>query len=148
MGSPSTLLGARHVSLSVALLAAVAFALPSTSGCSKREDELRNCDIPALFQSSCDGSLCHGSHKPRAGLDLVSPGLDQRLFHVAASADCDERKLVVPGHPDQSVLYLKVSQDEPFCGERMPIDRELSSDELACLKQYIETAGTDTDGQV
>lgn len=137
----------RRLALGVMLLGVVSLTLPSTSGCSKREDSLRYCDVPSLFQSSCDGALCHGSQSPRADLDLVSPGVDQRLFHVAASSNCDERKLVVPGHPEQSVLYLKVSKDEPFCGDKMPLNRHLSPDELSCLREYINNAGTDTDGQ-
>jgi hypothetical protein len=138
----------RRIFLVFALLFWTTLALPGASGCSKREDQLRYCDVPALFQSSCDGSQCHGSADPRADLDLVSPGVDQRLFHVASTSNCDERKLVVPGHPEESVLYLKVSKKDPFCGDRMPIDKELSPDELACLRDYIENAGTDTDGQV
>ncbi len=130
-----------------ALSLACVVAFPSASACQKRSDDLRNCDIPALFQSSCDGSLCHGSETPRADLDLVSPGLEGRLFHVPATKDCDKRPLIFPGNPSESVLYLKVSSKKPFCGRRMPIDRELSSSELACLKNYIELAGTDTDGQ-
>lgn len=145
--------GAKHgtqfkgFSIALVLVGSAALLLPTTSGCdSASKDDLRNCDVPALFASSCSGSSCHSTGVARANLDLESPGLDQRLFHVLGTADCDERKLVVPGHPEESLLYLKVSQDDPLCGKRMPLDRDLSSSELACLKDYIEKAGTDTDG--
>src|SRR5690606_35382353 len=127
------------------LAGAAAATFPSASGCKGRNDSLRNCDVNALFQSSCDGSVCHGSEAPRAGLDLVSPGVERRLFHVFGSDDSNNRKLVVPGHPEDSLLYIKVNEKEPFCGRRMPLDKKLSDDELACLRHFIINAGTDTD---
>jgi hypothetical protein len=128
------------------LLAGVGAALlPTASGCQKKSDDLGNCDVPALFQSSCAGSACHGAEDPRAGLDLVSPGLDRRLFHVQGTSDCDNRKLVFPGSPEDSLLYIKVSEKNPFCGKRMPLDESLSSSELACIRDYIRNAGSDTD---
>lgn len=136
---------ARPGSLLLAFGVVAAATLPSAGGCKGREDQLRNCDVQALFQSSCDGSQCHGSDTPRAGLDLVSPGVDQRLFHVAGSNDCDNRKLVFPGHPEDSLLYIKITEKKPFCGKRMPIGQELSDSEIACVRQYIDTAGINTD---
>jgi len=132
--------------LLLSLLGAAGLSL-SASGCQKeKDDELRNCNVPALFASSCAGSGCHGADAPRANLDLESPGLDDRLFHVLGTSTCDERKLVVPGHPEESLLYIKVTDSSPFCGDQMPPGRSLSKSELACLKNYIEVAGTDTDG--
>jgi len=29
---------------------------------------------------------------------------------------------VIPGQPDQSILYLKISQTQPPCGVQMPAD--------------------------
>ncbi len=117
------------------------------SACSKREDVLRNCDVPALFQSSCDGSGCHGAESNAASLDLVSPGVAQRLFHIPGTKSCNEQKLIVPGRPEDSLLYLKVTADKPTCGAKMPVGRDLSGSEIACLKDYIQRAGTDTDAQ-
>lgn len=115
-------------------------------GCSERPaDELRNCDVPAIFASSCNGNACHGAEFHQANLDLVSPGVDQRLFHVQSTADCGERKLVVPGHPEQSLLYNKISNSVPLCGDPMPLNRALSKSEIACVYDYIERAGTDVD---
>ncbi len=134
----------------VSTLAAITFcglALSAlASGCTEKQpDELRNCDVPAIFASSCNGTGCHGKSSNRANLDLVSPGVDQRLFHTASTDDCGERKLIVPGHAEQSLLYNKISQDPPLCGDAMPPSRPLSKSELACIKDYIERAGTDVD---
>jgi len=128
--------------LAVGLLA---FASIS-SGCSKKPpDELRNCDVPAIFASSCNGTGCHGATAHRANLDLVSPGVDQRLFHVTSTNDCGERKLVVPGHPEQSLLFNKITAATPLCGDAMPLNRTLSKTEIACISDYIERAGTDVE---
>ena len=79
-----------------ALGAFCALLLPSTSGCSKKvesTEEVRNCDIPALFAAGCSGSACHGSDGKQGDLDLVSPGVERRLFHVESTDACGKQKL-------------------------------------------------------
>jgi len=130
------------------LCASALIAGTASSGCSEKPpDDLRNCDVQAIFASSCNGAGCHGSTGSRANLDLVSPGVDQRLFHVTSTKECGERKLVVPGHPEQSLLYNKISGATPLCGDPMPLFRSLSKSEVACVAQYIERAGTDVAAQ-
>jgi hypothetical protein len=65
------------------------------------------------------------------------PLLAVRLVEVPASL-CD-RTLVVPGVPEQSYLWEKIASAEPTCGERMPIDSVLPSNELSCVKGWIES---------
>lgn len=133
-------------SAALLLLGAAAAALPSTSGC-KAKPEVAECDVYKLFERSCDGAACHGAQAPRANLDLVSPGLDQRLFHELGTADCDERKLVFPGRPEDSLIYIKVSESEPFCGARMPVGSALPAEDIACIRSYIEDAGKESEVQ-
>ncbi len=135
-----------HGSAALLLVGAAASALPSTSGCTKKPEPVE-CDVYKVFENSCDGVGCHGSEGPRANLDLVSPGVDQRLFHQPGSSECDERKLVFPGRPEDSLLYIKVNDSSPFCGRQMPINGSLSANEVACIKSYIENAGKDTQVQ-
>lgn len=123
--------------------------LPLASGCQKQEappDEIRNCDIPALFAAKCSGALCHSSDSAQGDLDLLSPGVERRLFHVESTTACGKEKLVDPGSPARSLLYQKVTQSPPPCGETMPPNRVLSESEVACLRTYIERAGVDADG--
>lgn len=134
------------VSALLLLLGAAAAAVPSTSGC-KSEPQVAPCNVYALFERSCDGAACHGAEAPRANLDLVSPGVDQRLFHELGTADCDQRKLVFPGRPEDSLLYVKVSESDPFCGARMPVGKALPAEDIACIKSYIDDAGKDTEVQ-
>ena len=123
--------------------------LPSTGGCSEQEEptqEVRNCDIAALFAANCAGSACHGSDGRQGDLDLVSPGVERRLFHVESTESCGEQKLVDPGNPYGSLLYQKVARADPPCGEKMPPRRTLSDTAIACLEDYIERAGLSADG--
>lgn len=83
----------------------------------------------------CGGSLCHGGTTPQAGLDLVSAGLEERLVGVPA-AECGGI-LVVPGDPESSYLYAKLTEDTPDCGNRMPLGGSLPADELACVRTWI-----------
>lgn len=133
-------------SAALILCGAALAALPSASGC-KGKPKVADCDVYKLFERSCDGAACHGADAPRANLDLISPGVDQRLFHELGTADCDERKLVFPGRPEDSLLYVKVSESEPFCGARMPVGSALPAEDIACIKEYIENAGKDSGGQ-
>ena len=88
----------------------------------------------------CAGSVCHSAGEQKAaGLDLVSPGVADRVKNVAsASAECGGTMLVVPGDPGTSLLYQKVGDDPP-CGSRMPLAQDaLSEEELECVRSWIQ----------
>lgn len=120
----------------------IGFALTaSIQGCGGGEIEKPvgpvACDVPKIFQASCAGRICHGADDPES-LDLVSTGLEDRLFRVPGSADCQQRILVEPGDPDASLLYQKLVMDDPPCGKHMPQGgKDLTSDELECVRKFI-----------
>jgi len=97
--------------------------------------------LPVL-QANCGG--CHGGASPQANLDLNSPEAWDRLMH--ASMQKPELKLVQPGQPDKSYLWLKLAGDGSVVGSRMPIDplgggvRPLPEDVLEDIQTWI-TAG-------
>jgi hypothetical protein len=93
------------------------------------------CNIPELFVQRCDGETCHGGGtSSAAGLDLVSPGVEDRVSGVSGT-DCNG-VLADLSNPSASLLYTKVT--EPVCGVLMPIGREpLDEDELTCMEQWI-----------
>ena len=103
--------------------------------------------IQPLLQANCGG--CHGGATPQAGLDLNSDAAYERLS--GASAQKPELKLVQPGQPDKSYLWLKLAGDGSVVGSRMPIDplgggvRPLSDDELDDIQTWI-IAGALEDG--
>jgi hypothetical protein len=98
------------------------------------EPEL-NCDIPELFVQRCNGESCHGSGTASAaGLDLISPGVEDRVSGVP-STGCDGL-LADLSNPQASLLYTKVT--EPVCGVLMPMGSEpLEEDELTCMEYWL-----------
>lgn len=104
---------------------------PSETGCTPDLASIEQ----QIFQRSCAQQGCHSAAEPAAGLDLASPGVEARLLGVP-SATCDGQIRVVPGHPEQSFLFDKVSRSSPACGTPMP-PAGMPADEQACIEQWI-----------
>ncbi len=99
-----------------------------------------------MLQANCGG--CHGGESPQAGLDLNQEAAWDRLMEPSAQRPA--LKLVQPGQPDKSYLWLKVAGDGSITGQRMPIDplggvRELAQEDLDALETWI-IAGALKDG--
>jgi hypothetical protein len=93
-----------------------------------------------ILATRCAGSVCHSATEQKAaGLDLVSPGVAERVANIAsASEECGGSMLVVPGDPGGSLLYQKLGEAPP-CGSRMPLAQEpLSEDETDCVRGWIQ----------
>ncbi|MDC3962278.1 hypothetical protein [Polyangium jinanense] len=89
-----------------------------------------------VFARACSQAGCHASVEPAGFLDLVSPGLEQRLVG-APSKTCENKLLVTPGNPDASFLIEKLRLAMPGCGLRMPPTGALPADEVACVESWI-----------
>ena len=94
--------------------------------------------IQPMLAANCGG--CHGGDSVQGQLDLVSEGVHARL--LGASKQQPGRKLVQPGRPDESYLFLKLSGDGSITGQRMPIDplggvRRLPEADLEDLATWI-----------
>jgi len=65
----------------------------------------------SVFNKSCAFGACHGGANPAAGLDLAS---DKACELLVGHPSCvfSNRVRVVPGHPEQSYLYAKVSGED------------------------------------
>jgi hypothetical protein len=129
-------------------------AASSLSCAASLDDPARFLDGGAVSQASCDvdpeadilavkcaGSVCHSATDEKAaGLDLVSPGVADRVKNIAsASAGCGGSMLVAPGDPGGSLLYKKVSMDQPPCGSRMPLAQDpLSEEDIGCVASWIQ----------
>lgn len=91
--------------------------------------------VKELFPQRCGGSICHEGAMPAAGLDLVKPGVVDRLVNKQA-AYC-KGILADPMDPEGSLLYLKMSPGPP-CGSPMPLGGEpLTEAELGCVRDWI-----------
>lgn len=97
------------------------------------------CDaVSTILAPSCATAACHSGQTQQANLDLESPGLPKRLVQKPASGG--PGLLIDAQNPDRSVLYLKVTDTPPF-NFQMPLGAPpLSSDQVACLKAWVEAA--------
>ncbi|HEY4612075.1 MAG TPA: hypothetical protein VII11_03755 [Bacteroidota bacterium] len=76
------------------------------------------------IQPIFNGNGCTSCHGGSGGLFLTAGQSYANLVNVNAQASCTTLKRVLPGNPDQSVLYIRTSSDSPNtqCGtnSRMP----------------------------
>jgi hypothetical protein len=101
-------------------------------------------DFTGVGQGGC--ADCHtsgmGVSIPPGGLDLdpaESPSPYVNLINVE-SADYPGMKYVVPGRPEQSLLFWKVNCDSPVYGSRMPLSNYaggLSAEQQAEIYDWI-----------
>lgn len=146
--------------LFVALLSALSFA-----GCPGKLDNWQQfvgggeggvptCSIPAasvelqLIRPRCATAGCHNRAEHQGNLDLVSPGIAERV--VGQASTCAGKLLVDPANRAQSYILEKLGAS-PTCGRQMPMGTDpFSADELACVRLWINTLnpGENTDGGV
>ncbi|HJL00176.1 MAG TPA: hypothetical protein RMH85_06250 [Polyangiaceae bacterium LLY-WYZ-15_(1-7)] len=92
-----------------------------------------------VFAPSCAGSACHDASRPRAGLDLVTPGLSERIQGVrSVHAACEDQLLVVPGDAPASFFMEKLlGTHDTSCGDPMPNRGELTPEQVRCVAEWI-----------
>lgn len=101
-----------------------------------------------VFFVSCATSSCHSSTGRAGGLDLSAGRGWDALVNVDpknAAAKAAGLKLVVPGKPEQSFLYVKVSQQglTAAMGQRMPnIGDPASADAVWAIETWIRNGAT------
>jgi hypothetical protein len=162
------------VSLSFVLLATAGFFLTGCPSGSDLEDEDRfpgnsggsgasggsggsggsgsceQCDVQASLKEACTNDGCHGSNVYGGGLDLVSPGVEQRLIDQAAwtmratevsdpdSCDLTEKR-VDSADPARSVLIHKLLGTQS-CGQNMPAPpykfKDDANADIQCLTRW------------
>src|SRR5579863_2399368 len=91
-------------------------------------------DVRPILSENC--FPCHGqdSKKRLAGLRLDS--------FEAATSDRGGHQPLVPGNPEASLIYQRITADQP--ARRMPpkfSNRTLAGDQIATIKRWIEEGG-------
>jgi hypothetical protein len=92
-----------------------------------------------IFVTSCGFDSCHGDNNFAYMLNLVLDvqGLSTELVDAPAKS-CKGWTLVVPGDPDHSFLWNKLTMETPACGMEMPFYTEpLSAPALECIRGWI-----------
>lgn len=100
--------------------------------------------IQPIFTAHCID--CHaGSGPPLSGVTLsLEAGVAYAEIVNQPSEQDASFKLVVPGIPNGSLLYWKVSSDTPPVGSTMPLfGARLSANELALLRDWITQGAPD-----
>jgi hypothetical protein len=87
----------------------------------------------------CGGAACHTG--PAAGFKMgTNNELYANLVNVKATgAGCATSGYdrIVPGDPDNSLVYLKIGVTPPPCGDQMPIDK-LDATKIELVRSWIE----------
>ncbi|WP_438008672.1 hypothetical protein WME89_08200 [Sorangium sp. So ce321] len=92
-------------------------------------------DAPALVTAKCANAGCHDANSKQAGLSLAAGW--ENTVRGQASACGGGASVLVPGDPDGSTLYTKVTPT-PTCNNRMPLGAQpLSDTEIACIHDFI-----------
>jgi hypothetical protein len=81
-----------------------------------------------VIQPNCTNAFCHyqyvgtryGALDMSSQVDAYWSLVDQLCVGAACSGNGNRR--VIPGDPEDSIMYLKVSQASPPCGVQMPAD--------------------------
>lgn len=95
----------------------------------------------------CTSEFCHGLGGATLNFSTKRAGYDSLVDRPATGAKCKDRGLVlvVPGDPEASLLFLKVSTDTPPCGARMPHfpGFVLNDREIAQIREWIALGALD-----
>ena len=98
--------------------------------------------VQPLLLANCTGGGCHGGDKPEFGLQL-----EKDIYKNIVGKDSGQgfpMKFIEAGAPDKSYLYLKLIQDKPTSGKRMPLDRgTLFEAHTKAIQQWIKEGALD-----
>ncbi len=91
--------------------------------------------IQPVFNESCS---CHLTAAGPGGLDLRPGQSYGNLVNVFSSNYVGSTR-VTPGSPDNSLLWIKVSDVPPAqFGDRMPLGGSLNANDIAAIRAWIE----------
>ena len=94
-----------------------------------------------VFGIGCGYDSCHGLNNPAWDLYLTTTDVESRLVGAPALA-CNGWTRVVPGSPEQSLLWRKLADPVPPCGAAMPLGfGRLPAPLLECVRQWIISLG-------
>jgi hypothetical protein len=95
-----------------------------------------------ILPPKCGNAGCHGGAAPQAGLDLVTPGVRDRLMRDLAGSKgsgCEGRPLITSDLAG-GVFLAKITGTA--CGSQMPTTKApLSAMEIRCIMDWIKPVG-------
>ncbi len=99
-------------------------------------------DVQAVFANNTCLN-CHTGNNPSGGLSLDDATISETsLVDVVANCSNNNSKLVDPGDPVNSVLYIKLANQNPNCGAGMPLNGTMiSAADLNTIFDWIVSIG-------
>jgi len=94
-------------------------------------------EVQPIFTAHCALADCHGEAGPQMGLSLAA-GASYAEIVDQPSLEKPELRLVRPGEPDSSYLYLKIIDAPAIEGARMPSGGTLSDEDAQTIRRWIE----------
>lgn len=133
---------------SALLLLGTALAAFGCSGASSEAPTESHTEVPeagcnivqTLSANGCSNNGCHGVQHV-AGVDLVSPGVAERLVGVRSVTDaCQDTLLVDRDRPQDSLLLRMIDPErETPCGVPMPFGRAgVSAEDVGCFEAWVD----------
>lgn len=135
---------------SIGVLAAIATVALSCSSPAPAPPGTFSEIYPLIYpqQTKAQCNFCHGLPANEKSNGNLSMGNDKEAAYHAlidsasTSAKCSGRKHIVPGHPEESLFYLKVTA--PPCGDQMPLGGSpLTSTQVEMIRTWIENGAKD-----
>ena len=102
-------------------------------------------EIQPLFSSMCASCHSEGGFADNAGIPLRL-GEGEALDAIVSQSSSQDASftLVVPSDSANSLLFLKVSEDNPPVGSTMPlVGARLSSEDLGLIRDWIDQGALD-----
>ncbi len=92
-----------------------------------------------VFEPSCAQSQCHDSFDPKAEIDLITPGIEDRMrAHISVHMDCRDRPFLSPGNAAESFFLAKLLGGPAICGDPMPNLGEIDAEQRRCVAEWIQ----------
>jgi hypothetical protein len=119
------------------------FLLPiMLSACTRADPGPACTPDPASIQDriltpSCALSGCHSANDSAGRLSLARENDPLAQMVNAPASGCSGRVLVVPGAPERSLLYEKLTASPPSCGAHMPVASDLPAAQKECVRAWI-----------
>jgi hypothetical protein len=100
--------------------------------------------LTTLLATRCGESYCHGAGV-QSQVDLISPGLEDRLVGQESSTSQCMGRVFVPTDGSASLLLGKLQLPTP-CGVRMPIGEPLVEAEVMCISAWVKAVADASGG--
>lgn len=101
-------------------------------------------DIQPILNQTC--AICHseGGFADRQGIN-VRLTVDESFATTVNQQSVQDETLtvIVPGDAEASLLFQKISSDDPPVGARMPLGGMLTDDQIALIRDWIDQGAMD-----